>query len=85
MKIFYLSSEEVPSLCDVQVWFHLDGGLVKVDQVNIDCEFTGIDEVLDHTKLGESAIAKIEKICADWYNANSCKFKEYNNDDKEIA
>lgn len=81
-KTQIISEDNVKSLKDIQVAFKLRGGLVEIEQIESYSPFTGFYETLDLEVFSPSALARIEQICAEWYNANVVPdYNEYSQDD----
>jgi len=86
MKTHTISDTNVPMLRDIQVSFVLQGGLVVIVQVEIHSQFTGFYEMADLSRFSPSALQRLERICADWFNGHCFPQElEFNNDDNEIA
>lgn len=84
MKTYIISNREVRMLRDIQVAFHLEHGLVVVDQIEILADFTGDYERADLNKFSANDKDRIEEICANWFNAQPRR-DHFNNDDLTIA
>lgn len=86
MKTQTISDQNVPMLRDIQVSFILNGGMVVIVQVEIHSAFTGFYEMADLSKFSPSALQRLERICANWFNGHCFpQEKEFCNDDLTIA